>query len=101
MLCYNFFSLFIYIYLLLLLFFYFSRVLNQHYQHYLLLIVLKLFIFNMRINTYLGIFILNQHKFIGSHKKYTKSKLTKKIKNDNSLLVLWFMLKKQHYDFKI
>ena len=92
----------IYIYIFIIItFFYFSRVLNQHYQHYLLLIVLKLFIFNMRINTYLGIFILNQHKFIGSHKKYTKSKLTKKIKNGNSLLVLWFMLKKQHYDFKI
>ena len=85
----------IYIYIFIIItFFYFSRVLNQHYQHYLLLIVLKLFIFNMRINTYLGLFILNQHKFIGSHKKYTKSKLTKKIKNDNSLLVLWFMLKK-------
>lgn len=92
----------IYIYIFIIItFFYFSRVLNQHYQHYLLLIVLKLFIFNMRINTYLGLFILNQHKFIGSHKKYTKSKLTKKIKNGNSLLVLWFMLKKQHYDFKI
>ena len=92
----------IYIYIFIIItFFYFSRVLNQHYQHYLLLIVLKLFIFNMRINTYLGLFILNQHKFIGSHKKYTKLKLTKKIKNDNSLLVLWFMLKKQHYDFKI
>ena len=92
----------IYIYIFIIItFFYFSRVLNQHYQHYLLLIVLKLFIFNMRINTYLGLFISNQHKFIGSHKKYTKSKLTKKIKNGNSLLVLWFMLKKQHYDFKI
>ena len=92
----------IYIYIFIIItFFYFSRVLNQHYQHYLLLIVLKLFIFNMRINTYLGLFILNQHKFIGSHKKYTKLKLTKKIKNGNSLLVLWFMLKKQHYDFKI
>jgi len=43
----------------------------------------------------------NQHKIIDSHKKYTKSKLTKKIKNGNSLLVLWFMLKKQHYNFKI